>query len=269
MSRIYKRIIRTVIGQEDSDAISIESLYTQIEIKKGISGKPNEGFSNIFNLSEATENQIQEKGERVRIFAGYDGEPILLHDGDIRRIDRARKPPDRITSVVLGGNTIKLSQAVFNKSYSGRITRKQIVEDAIPSFNLEATDIDQIPSSGTDAYLYDFSFTGKTGVLLDKILNPIGVQWFETDNFIKFSLSKQPLDSVVVLNAGSGLIGSPTVTEKGVKFKAALNGRIELNGRIQLESEVVSGIFKVIELMHKGDNREGDFVTEGVGTEIE
>jgi len=266
LTRLHNRIIQTVIGQNDGDALRIDSLYTQIEIKKAISGKPNEGTVNIYNLAEATENQIQEKGIRIRIFAGHDLQPILLHDGNIRRVERVRQPPDRITSIFLGGNTIKLAQAIFNKGYSGQVSVRQIVEDAIPTFNIDATDLDQIPD---DAFLYDYSFSGKTGVMFDKILNPIGVQWFESDNFIKFSSNQKALENVVLLDSDSGMIGSPTVTDKGVKFKSVLNGRIVMNERIQIKSSLVSGTYKVIEILHKGDNREGEFITEGTGTELE
>lgn len=265
--KLYKRIIRIVIGQEDSTAISIDKLYIQIEIKKNISGKPNDGFVKIYNLAENTENQIRDKGVRIRVFAGHDDRPVLIHDGDIRRVDRDPKPGvDRITIINLGGNVVKLSQAFFNKSYSGQVSVKQIVLDAIPTFNIDATDTDQIPD---DAFLYDYSFTGKTGDLLDKILNPIGVQWFESDNFIKFSSNKKALENVVLLAKNTGLIGSASITDKGANFKSVLNGRIVLNERVKIESILVNGVIKVIELMHKGDNRDGEFITEGIGTEIE
>jgi hypothetical protein len=264
--RIYKRIIKVIIGQEDSTALKITGLYMQLELKKLISAKPNEGTVKIFNLADATENQIKDKGIRIRIFAGYDDRPVLIHDGDIRRVDRERTGLDRITTITLGGNVIKLSQAFFNKSYSGQVSVKQIAQDAAPSFNIDATDFDQIPN---DAFLYDFSFTGKTSDLLDKILNPIKVQWFETDNLIKFSAGKKTFENVVLLNKDTGLIGSPTVTDKGTNFKSVLNGRIVLNERVKIESRLVNGVFKVIQISHKGDNRGGEFVTEGMGTEIE
>lgn len=263
--RLYKRIIKTVIGQEDNTAISIDALYTQIEIKKLISGKPNEGFVKIFNLAESTENQIKENGIRVRVLAGHDNRPVLLHDGDIRRVERDRIGVDRVTIITLGGNAFKLSNAIFNKSYAGQVQVKQIVVDAIPTFNIEGTDIDQIPE---DAFLYDFSFTGKTGDLLDKILNPINVQWFENDNFIKFSLKGQALDNVIVLNKDTGLIGSASITDKGVKFMSVLNGQITLNNRVKIESTLVNGVYKVVQVLHKGDNREGDFITEGMGPDL-
>jgi len=263
--RIYKRIIKIVIGQEDDTALKIDDLYMQIEIKKLISAKPNEGTVKIYNLSDATENQIKDKGIRIRVFAGYDNRPALIHDGDIRRVDRDRTNVDRIVTIGLGGNTIKLSQAFFNKSYIGQVSVKQIVIDAIPSFNIDATDLDQIPDS---AFLYDFSFTGKTSDLLDKILNPIKVQWFENDNLIKFSLGKRAFENVVLLNKDTGLIGSPSVTDKGTKFKSVLNGRIVLNEKVKIESRLVNGVYKVIQILHKGDNRDGEFVTEGIGTGI-
>lgn len=263
--RLYKRIIRVVIGQEDSTALSIDSLYIQIDIKKLISGKPNEGTVSIFNLSDSTENQIKEKGVRIRVFAGHDDRPVLIHDGDIRRVERDRTEVDRVTVITLGGNVIRLSQAFFNKSYSGQISVKQIVIDAVPSFNIDGTDFDQIPES----FLYDFSFTGRTSDLLDKILNPIGVQWFETDNLIKFSANQKAFENVVLLNQNTGLIASPSVTDKGTKFRSVLNGRILLNEKIKIKSRLVNGVYKVIQILHKGDNRDGEFVTEGIGTEIE
>lgn len=270
---LFKRIINIVIGNGEGTALSIgtserNSTYIQIEIMKNLSGKPNEGIVRMFNLSDSTENQIRETGKRIRVFAGHNGSPVLIHDGDIRRVDR---DPDenslnRITSVSLGGNLVKLSQSIFNKSYSGQVSVKQIVQDAIPTFGLELSDINQIPDN---EFLNDYSFTGKTSDLLDEILNPIQIQWFENDNFIKFSAREKALESVVLLNSKTGLIGSPSITDKGAKFTSVLNGRITLNNQIKIESDLINGVYKITDILHSGDNRTGNFTTEGIGTTIE
>lgn len=263
---IYNRIVRVVVGQEDNTALSIDSLFIKFEIKKLISGKPNEGFVSIYNLSSISENRIKEKGIRVRLLAGYDNSPILIHDGDIRRVSRDPGLTDRITTISLGGNMFKLSQAIFDKSYSGQISVKQVVVDAVPSFGIDPIDLEQIPDN---AFLYDYSFTGKTADMLDEILRPIGVQWFEDDNFIKFSSKGNALEDVVLLNKDTGLVGHPSVTDKGIKFRSTLNGRIKMNNRVRIESSNVTGVFKVGQVFHKGDNREGKFETEGIGVELE
>jgi len=48
-----------------------------------------------------------------------------------------------------------------------------------------------------------------------------------------------------------------------------MNGRITLNEKVKIESELVNGLYKVIEINYSGDNWNGSFVAEGVGVEIE
>lgn len=273
---LFKRIINVVIGNGEGTALSIgsserNSTYIQMEIMKNISSKVNEGVVRMFNLSDSTENQIREKGKRVRVFAGYNGKPILIHDGEITRVDRDpdEESLNRITSVSLAGKLIKISQSIFNKAYSGQVAVKQIVQDAIPTFGLDYADIDQIPDN---EFLNDYSFTGKTSDLLDEILDPIKIQWFENDNFIRFSAREktpETTESVVLLNSNTGLIGSASITEKGAKFISRLNGRITLNSQIKIESNLVNGVYKVIQTLNSGDNRTGKFTTEGIVTNIE
>jgi len=270
-----KRIINVQIGNGEGTALSIgtserNSTYIQMEIMKNISSKVNEGVVRMFNLSDSTENQIREKGKRVRVFAGYNGKPILIHDGEITRVDRDpdEESLNRITSVSLAGKLIKISQSIFNKAYSGQVAVKQIVQDAIPTFGLDYADIDQIPDN---EFLNDYSFTGKTSDLLDEILDPIKIQWFENDNFIRFSAREktpETTESVVLLNSNTGLIGSASITEKGAKFTSRLNGRITLNSQIKIESNLVNGVYKVIQTLNSGDNRTGKFTTEGIVTNI-
>jgi hypothetical protein len=260
--RLYKRNITTIIGSDDNTGTKIDNLYTTIEIKKELSGKPSEGTVKIFNLNDSTETRIKEKGKRIRVVAGYDGNDKTLYDGDIRRVERDKQSLDRVVSITLGGNVFKLTNAVFNKSYTGAVSVKQIVMDAVPSFDLSYIGIDIIP----DAQLNDFSFTGRTADLLDKILRPLNVQWIEDNAFIKFSLKGQPItETVFVLKSGTGLVGSPSVTEKGIKAKSLLNGLLNIGDRVKIESKRLNGLYKITQLIHKGDNRDGEFLTEFLG----
>ena len=162
--RLYKRYIQIVIGDDDS-AIAIDSLYITLEIKKALSGKPSEGTVNVYNLNETSESKIKETGERIRVFAGYDNNKDLIYDGDIRKVEKNKQRLDRITTITIGGNVFKLTDAFFNKSYTGPVPVSQVVQDAIPSFGMSASGFDKIPAST----LNDFAFTGRTADLLDRI----------------------------------------------------------------------------------------------------
>ena len=259
--RLYKRYIQVIIGNDDN-AISIDSLYITFEIKKAISAKPSEGTVSIYNLNDTSESKIQEAGERIRILAGYNGNADLLYDGDIRKIEKNKQKLDRILTVTIGGNVFKLTDAFFNKSYNGAISVSQIVQDAIPTFGLDAIGLEKIPAST----LNDFAFTGRTADLLDKILNPLDVQWFEDDGFINFSVRGESTETIFVLKPGTGLVDSPGITDEGIKFKALLNGRIKINGRVKIESRLVKGVYKITQLVYRGDNRDGEFLVECLGT---
>jgi hypothetical protein len=277
--RIYKRIIHVIIGDTTGDAVSIDSLFMTIEIKRELSSKPAEGTIKIYNLSETTEKRIgvkndaknNSKSKRIQIFVGYDGKEILIHDGDIRRIESQREGLDRITVVTLGGNLYKLTNAIFNKSYKGQVKIKQIVTDALPSFELESLGLDVIPDN---AMTNNFSYTGRTADLLNKLLRPLKIQWHEDNGFVKFNKNGDNTRTAVLLTRDTGLIGSAGLytkdtekgTETGVKFKSVMNGLITIGCLVKIESIIINGLFKVTQLCYKGDNREGDFVVECLGS---
>ena len=93
------------------------------------------------------------------------------------------------------------------------------------------------------------------------------MQWFEDSGFISFSEIGTSTEEVALVNASSGLIGSPSVTDEGVKAVSLLNANIRPGGRVKVESSLVTGIYKVTQLVYRGDNREGDFFTEFLGAE--
>ena len=263
--RLYKRNVEMIIGESDGSALSVKDLYMQFEIKKTLSSTPNEGTATIYNLSDFTETRIKDSGTRIRIKAGYNGEYGLLFDGDVRKVERDKQPPERQTVITLGGNYISLTEAVSNVSYQGPIPVGRVLLDTIDTFGLAYAGLDSLPI----AVLNDFSFTGRTADLFDEILTPLGVQWYEDSGFVLFSEVGTSTEEVVLLNASSGLIGSPAVTDEGIKAVSLLNHNIRPGGRVKVESELVTGIYKVTQLVYRGDNREGDFFTEFLGAESE
>jgi len=261
--RLYKRNLEVIIGESDGSAISITDLYIQIEIKKTLTSAPNEGTVTIYNLSDTTETLIKDKGVRIRVLGGYNGQSALLFDGDIRKVERNKQPPERMTVVTMGGNVYKITDAIANISYAGPISVKQVITDTISEFGLSYTGLELIP----DSTLNDFSFTGRTADLYDQILTPLNLSWFEDSGFILFSIIGSSTETVALLNSTSGLIGSPAVTDEGIKAVSLLNANIRPGGRVKVESKLVTGIYKVTQLVYRGDNREGDFFTEFLGAD--
>ncbi len=273
--RLYKRQIRVVVGN-DLEAVQIDNLRMEIEAVKEAQSLPAEGFVRIYNLNENTETRIRQRAERVRVFAGYDGELGLIFDGDIRRVERDRGGLVRITTITLGGNVFKLTNARVSRSYEGQVSTRQIVSDVLPTFGIDFDSLDVIPE---DAVQNDFAFTGRTYDLLNKVLRPININFYEENNSISFSsVGSAPNEFEFLISQNTGMVGSPSITDEGVKVKSLLNPRLNVNRRIRVVSDVLQrapdgdaqnakaseqeGVYKITKVAHKGDNREGDFVTE-------
>lgn len=279
--RLYKRDLSVIIGSDISEVL-IKDLYIVVEIKKEAQSTPAEGTVRIYNLNETNETLVRTKGERIRIIGGYEGGTGLLFDGDIRKVERDRESTDRITTITLGGNVEKLTQATFIRSYEGQVRIRDIVQDIVPSFALGIEGLSGIPSGFVTN---DFAWSGRSADALTRLLEPIGVLWYEDGGIISFSIEGVVgPDVAYVLRSGTGLIGSPSVTDKGVKARVLMNPRITVNSRVQIISDVLQrsaqgdaqnaraaesqGFYKVTQVLHKGDNRDGEYVTEILAVDI-
>lgn len=273
MARIYNRTIRVLIGGE----IEIENLVMSFEIKKEATGTPNDGNLTIFNLNESTETKIRRANQSIQIEAGYGTNVGTIFFGDIRRVERDRVGLNRLTKIALGGHVQTLIEAIFNKSYSGQTPVRLIVRDALLTFGLLSGNLNVIPEN---AVVEDFAWSAKTADCLDRLLLPLDIRWFESDGIIKLSKVGTVVDGneAVVLNERTGMIGTPSATDKGIKIVSTLNPAIDIGTLLQVESGSilagasgdsasqraleVNGIYKTFQLVHRGDNWDGEFVSE-------
>ncbi len=268
--------MRVLIGQ-NGQAIQIENLFIKFEVVKEAVRTPGEGFIKIYNLNENNETRIKEQFEQVRLLAGYDDNIGIIFNGDGRNVERDRQGLDRVSNVTLGGNVQRITRARVDRSYEGQVTVRQIIQDALPSFNLDFDSLDVIPLNATQQ---DFAFSGRTSDMFKMLLTPLNINFFESDGSISFSVRGEPRQNVnaFLVSQNTGMVGTPSITDNGIKVTTLLNAQLNLNDPIRVVSEVLQrapsgdaqnakaseqqGFYKITKLVHRGDNREGEFVTE-------
>lgn len=268
------------MGAIDS-AIQVEDLYIRFRVKREATATPAEGEIDIYNLNESNETRIRERAERILLEAGYENRLDTIFDGVIRRVERQREGLDRIVRIHVGGkisNSKAQHRSIFNRTYQGTWLVRGIIRDAVEHLGLELGDMSLIPS---DAVETDFKYNGATQLMMQERLRPLGIEWYEENGVVRFSRFGRTGDDRgggVVISERTGMIGVPTVTDDGIRVTSLLDARIHLDTRISIESAVLNqaasgdaineraaeldgGFWKVIELEHRGDNREGEFST--------
>ena len=276
-TRRFLRSVRLTIG-EAGQAVRITDLLVKFRIRREATDTPAEGHVDVYNLNESNETRIRERAERVVLEAGYAGQLETIFDGDVRRVERQRVNLDRITRVHVGGNVEARTRSIFIRSYEGEVAVRDIVADGVATLGLTLGPLDLIPESAVET---DFRYSGPTHVMLTQRLRPLGVRWYEADGTIHFTRLRRSIDDRpggVLISERSGMVGSPTVTDDGIRVRTLLDPRLRLDTLIRVESAVLpdaasgdslnlrAGEFhqaewKIVTVEHTGDNREGQFHT--------
>ena len=271
MNRFIRKI-QVAVGDGDGDFIFVEDLFIKFSIHIEATSTPPKGNIEVYNLSPESETQVRERGERIRLWAGYDGqeELHLYFDGSLRRVEQEKRGQDRVTNIHIGGKDQSkarnraISISIFKAPLRSVVT--QALSQGAPELGVGP--LEPIP----DIVLERASFSGPWDVFLDGILKPHKVHWYEDNGVIKFSLlhtlAADLGKGAILISEQTGMVGTPAVTESGgLKVRTLLDYRIELGGSVEVKSEVLireklETPYKVTVLEHHGDNRDGGFFTD-------
>ena len=140
----FLRQVEVIVGDE-RDALRVADLFVKFRIRRESTVTPAEGEVAIHNLIESNERQIHDRARRVQLRVGYGSRsrPVdlsLIFDGDIRRVTRERDKLDRITRIHVGGFLARRVPAIFNHTYSRSVPVREIVADALETYNARSED---------------------------------------------------------------------------------------------------------------------------------
>lgn len=231
-------------------------------------------YIELYNLNDKTQSFIKDLNTEVSLLAGYGNKLSLVFKGNITKVEITRKNNDMVSTVHLGNNTYLITQAHFSKTYSGLIPIKQIISDAIPSFNMAYVGLELIP----DINLFNFTWDGRTKDLFDFILKPAGLNWYNDKGIVNIIKNGEAdKDSLFLITPENGLIDYPVKTDNGVNVNLLFNAQITANSFIELKLDKntttldgrstnlfiqeLNGKYKVLNVVHKGSSYDGDMIT--------
>ena len=216
----------------------------------------------IFNLSPNSESLISDKGDLVRVMAGYGDALGLIAEGEIRRVKHEPMERDRVTTISIGKSDRARTNAIVAHSYQGAHSYAFLAADLVARMGLALLSTVELP----DHRVVNWTYTGKASDALTDLLEPTGFGWYEEFGAVKFSRHRQtPFSRTFVLDEASGLIGYPSMTEDGVRAQMTLNTELELNQVVHIKSSLLRGHYKITSISHRGDTWSGEYLTEVEG----
>ena len=269
--RLFPRRVGVIIGG-GGESLSAGGLMVRWDIERSVDSSLDGGKVDIYNLKAENEAKLEEQYKEIQLFAGYPERYGLIFDGEIKRVWGEWNDLDRIMRLEVSG---KIKERVSRNSvvdivYEGETPLETIVAYIARKMGLEVEDYSHVAALGIVEEDYA-SGLRPAAKLLDDLLTPRGVSWYEDNGVIRFRANGKAGASrggVLLISERTGMVGLPQLLSDetgGLKVTCLVDHRLELDSTVEVVSQKIeraNGLWKIIRIHHRGDNRHGECVSE-------
>lgn len=271
----FDRIAAVQIERADGNFLRVQGLRIAFEVERSQTEANDRCEVSIWNLSQRTRSQLQEKDVNMTLFAGYRADAGLLpiFFGQAQYLVHQIEPPAVITKLEAQDGVTKLREIRISFSRGPGATVQQVLEAIATELGFP---LRVIGPPITETYPRGYAFTGPAREALTQVMNRINRQWLVFNGeLIVIPRTGTTPDEALVVAPRSGLLGSPeriNATEGELsgtpknepqwKVRVLLQPRVAIRQQVVLESRLVAGTFSVGAFKHVGDTHGQDWYTD-------
>lgn len=231
----------------------------EFEISRQSLGSSQEAVFRVLNLGEKTRNLIFKdpyaltEYRAIQFRAGYADQPFLplCFNGFVRSATSSRPGDDWVTEISAYDGGLQMANAFTAQT----IASGQSVAETLKLL------ANSLPRVAGAPVIGEFPATNKRGkVLFGPTWNVIlqesqGLAVFDNGQVKILNVDEAIAAEIPVINADSGLIGSPRRTQTSLEIETLLETRLTLGQIVKLESltnKFFNGLYKVMGFTHRG-----------------
>ncbi len=251
------------------EVIYLTGIRVTFEIIKDMHGFPNLGKFTLWNLSKTTRAKIQDEFTEVTFNVGYGSALSLLFSGQIKNVTHIVDGPDNQVVMYAADGQQSFEQSYTNFALAKGAKIQDIITKVVKDFDgLELNNIIGVNNDGDK--LLGVSLSGPTPEILNELAREYNFNWSIQNGQVDIIGSDAFIDLDVDINAATGMINSPALTEIGADVTVLLNPSL-IPGRTftisSLGADVsignlffreivpteVEGRYKILKVTHTGD----------------
>lgn len=298
---LSRPLLTTGAAYEDVE-LDLSEMRFRFEVRQSDLETPNHARITVYNLSDSTARAAEREFTRVTLSAGFEGgaQYGIVFQGTIKQTRRGRAMgPENVSpylEILASDGDIALFSTFVKETLQGNLTKPEAQHRVIreqaglgEGFVMDLQAVNALSRAkvlfglATDCFrTLDVTHGGRTSVQKG------AAQMVALGKYIP---TVAPGQKAVVLNAATGLVGVPEVTQEGVKVRCLLNPNIVIGGAIQINNKDVNdlllsgdvlyldqrletlpgqkpkipdgdGFYKVLVAEHVGDTRGRDWYTD-------
>ena len=256
-----------------------KALHIQFSLERTDSNTLNTAKISIWNLNQLQLNTLAMTNCIVELNAGYGERRPCIFRGTVSSVVTQLDGANRCTEIEAIDGFAQVRDTYVSVCYSGRISVKTLIDDTANLMGLPAVYSKKARSLATKATLArGFSYIGCGKNILDSACKVATLVWSIQNGTLQVTRKNESISSSAqIISKETGLIGVPkkiynsavaagentgsTLQDSlfGYEVVYLMNGAISVNDLVKLESEEVTGMFRVYKLEIHGDNTEGDW----------
>lgn len=290
MSRLFGRVVRVTVEGKGGTATFEGSqspepgLHIQFTCTQSIGSKQNSGTVTLTNLSKARRNMLGEEYDKLTLEVGYkDSGPSVLLKGNIRDVSHAKTSPDITTTVTVGDGDKAFKEGKASKTFPAGTKPKEIVEylrKQMPGLQKgEIKGLDDLPATKRPTTVYGYAYRE-----LDTLGRQHGFYWSVQNEKFQAVKSDEHLGGNILISEETGMLGVPTVTDKGCTVTTLIIPGLTPGKTIDVRSDFLDtgagkgkekrstdaggGLFRIASISYSGASRSDDFQAEIEGNRV-
>ena len=262
MTALFRRSARIVVDTIELALDPIDptqSLDVSFSIDRSLEPEPNAAQVQIWNLNPDHRSQLEELDKvPVSVEAGYEGQTSLIFLGSMRTVYTIREGADLLTLLESGDGETEYQQSRINVGIASGTSNTSVLDQIVKSLKIGRGNLDTFAGQITAAkqlFPQGGAISGQVSRVMTEITASLGFTWSIQNGAIQLLPRTQSLTGKAVsLTPSTGLVGSPSVDNKGVLTAQCLLIPDVFPGRLLvLESERLSGNYKVEKCRYTGD----------------
>lgn len=259
-------------------------------VEKSTESDPNIATLDVYNLSSTNRKMVQAGADLISkilaqrkaaraagapvlpsfdyplvIEAGYTGDRKTIFTGDITTLSSHREGVDWVTSFESGDGEKASKSSRVSLSMGPGASVGVLLEQAINQLGVNIGNAaPKLAALKTRILQKGVAVSGRVTDIIGPYLTSAGYQWSIQDGELQIlEPGETTIETVLVLNQASGLIGVPETGEKGIiSARSLMTGEIHPGRRVVMDSLSVKGTFKVERVTHSGDTWGADWYTD-------
>lgn len=289
MGQLFDRVTQLILYTTTRRYV-FEDYDTEFDIFSTSASDPNTAKISIWGLSEDQRGLFGPDLQSIEFYAGYSRDDVGMifrgsWDPTKSIAHHIKQGPDWETQIETGDGLKESQGAYFNQSFVGGTTLLQVITLVATTFGLPIQN--EFPRAASETFLHAATFTGRSSQILDDLAWSFKFDWSIQHGALIITERDEPSQIAGiahVLNHNTGLVGNPTITEKGFELRTLMLSNIKPKSLIQIQDPQLvgkleamaarlkprqaskfgravsqSGIYVVDQIQYNGGNRSQEF----------